>query len=81
MVPVLKKLKVLTLLNLLPLLSYGASFDQLMTIKTFSEMIYISCVHRDTYLYVKTSIFLEAYLVIFMTIFAVSLGSSAFIVL
>ena len=37
MVPVLKKLKVLTLLNLLPLLSYGASFDQFMTIKTFSK--------------------------------------------
>ena len=42
MVSVLKKLKVLTLLNLLPLLSYGAkrlteSFDQFMTIKTFSK--------------------------------------------
>ena len=42
MVPVLKKLTVLTLLDLLPLLSYGAerlteSFDQFMTIKTFSK--------------------------------------------
>ena len=37
MVPVLKKLKVVTLLNLLPLLFYGASFDQFMTIKTFSD--------------------------------------------
>ena len=57
MVPVLKKLKVLTRLNLLPLLSYGASFDQFMTIKTFSKWIYISCVHRDTYLYVKRNMF------------------------
>ena len=37
MVPVLKKLKVLTLLNLLPLLFHDASFDQFMTIKTFSK--------------------------------------------
>ena len=37
MAPVFKKLKVLTLLNLLQLLSYGASFDQFMTIKTFSK--------------------------------------------
>ena len=32
-----EKLKVLTLLNLLALLSYDASFDQFMTIKTFSK--------------------------------------------
>ena len=51
MVPVLKKLEVLTLLNLLPFLFYGASFDLFMTIKT----IYISCVYRDTHLYVRVT--------------------------
>ena len=44
---------VLKLLNLLLLLSYGASFNQFITIKTFSRQIYISCVHRDTYLYLN----------------------------
>ena len=37
MVPVLKKSKVLTLLNILPLLCYDASFDQFMAVKTFSK--------------------------------------------
>ena len=36
-VPVLKMLEVLSLLNLSPLLSCGASFDQFMTIKIFSK--------------------------------------------
>ena len=44
MVPGLRKLKVLILLNLFPFLSYGASFDQFMTIKSFSKKIYTSCV-------------------------------------
>ena len=48
MVSVLKKLIVLTLLNLLPLLSYDAkrlteSFDQFMTIKTFTIDLQIMC--------------------------------------
>ena len=35
------------------ILSYRASFDQYMTSKTVFKQIYISCVHRDTYLYVN----------------------------
>ena len=79
MLPVLKKLKDLTLLNLLPLLSYGAkglteSFDQFMTIKIFSNFF----ICTSEYIFVRKEKHIWSF---FMTIFAVSLGSSSFIVL
>ena len=70
-VPILKKLKVLTLLNLLPLRSYVS----LWLLKPFPN--------RSTYhvyiWYIFVCKFWDAYLVFFMTIYAVSLGSSSFI--
>ena len=62
-----KKMKVLTLLNLLPLLSYDAIFDQFMTIKTFFQIdLHIMCTSGCIFV----CKFWEAYLVFFMTVFA-----------